>query len=161
MMSPERISAIAFNTVREAIRNKVLYALLFFGVLLNGTGILVSSLSYVEGDRILQSVGLSSLRLFGAAIAIFVGVNLIHKEVDRRTIYTVLSKPLSRAEFLIGKFAGLVATLWLQVAVMAVAFVAVSLLSGAPLNGVQPCASRVRSGLLREMRRLRCRMELR
>ncbi|MDJ0789465.1 MAG: ABC transporter permease [Myxococcota bacterium] len=135
MSSLGRIVAIAGNTVREAIRNKVLYALLFFGVLLIGTGILVSSLSYVEGDRILQSVGLSSLRLFGAAIAIFVGVNLIHKEVDRRTIYTVLSKPLSRAEFLIGKFAGLVATLWLQVAVMAVAFVAVSLLSGAPLTG--------------------------
>lgn len=134
-MSFGRIAAIAGNTVREAIRNKVLYALLFFGVLLIGTGILVSSLSYVEGERILQSVGLSSLRFFGAAIAVFVGVGLIHKEVDRRTIYTILSKPVSRSEFLVGKVLGLIATLWLQVAVMAAAFVLVSLISGAPLNG--------------------------
>lgn len=134
MMNPVRLQAIAANTVREAIRNKVLYALLFFGVLLIGIGVLVSSLSYVEADRILQSVGLSSLRLFGAAIAIFVGVGLIHKEVDRRTIFTILSKPVSRGEFLIGKFLGLVATLWMQVAIMGAAFVAVSWLAGAPLD---------------------------
>ena len=135
MMSPTRIAAVASNTVREAIRNKVLYALLFFGVLLIGTGVLVSSLSYVEGERILQSVGLSSLRLFGTAIAIFVGVGLIHKEIDRRTIHTILSKPVSRTEFLLGKYAGLVATIWLQVAIMSLAFVAVSLASRAPLDG--------------------------
>lgn len=133
-MSASRILAIASNTVREAVRSKVLYTLLFFAVLLIGTGILVSTLSYVERERILQSVGLSSIRLFGAAIAIFVGVGLIHREVDRRTIYTILSKPVSRTEFLVGKFAGLVATLWMQVAIMAVAFVAVSLLAGAPLG---------------------------
>jgi len=135
VISPDRVSAIAGNTVREAVRNKVLYALLFFGVLWIGTGLLVSSLSYVEAERILQSVGLASLRLFGALIAIFVGVGLIHKEVDRRTIYTILSKPVSRTEFLLGKYFGLVVTLWIQVAIMATAFVAVSWLSGAPLDG--------------------------
>ncbi len=135
MISPGRVSAIASNTFREAVRNRVLYALLFFGVLLIGVGIVVSSLSYVEGDRILQSVGLSSLRLFGAAIAIFVGVGLIHKEVDRRTIYTILSKPVSRTEFLLGKYLGLLVTIWLQVAIMAAAFVVVSLATGAPLDG--------------------------
>lgn len=140
MISGPRVLAIASNTVREAIRNKVLYALLFFSVMLIGTGILVSTLSYVERDRILQSVGLSSIRLFGAAIAIFVGVGLIHREVDRRTIFTILSKPVSRTEFLVGKFAGLVATLWMQVAIMSVAFVAVSLLAGAPLGLVHAAA---------------------
>jgi ABC-type transport system involved in multi-copper enzyme maturation permease subunit len=135
VISLSRVDAIARNTVREAIRNRILYVLLFFGVLLIGTGILVSSLSYVETERILQSVGLSSLRLFGAMIAIFVGVGLIHKEVERRTIYTILAKPVSRTEFLLGKYFGLVATLWLQVAIMAAAFVAVSLLAGAPLHG--------------------------
>ena len=134
MISPVRIHAVAANTVREAVRSRVLYALVFFGVLLIATGVLVSSLSYVEADRILQSVGLSSLRLFGALIAIFVGVGLVHKEVDRRTIYTILSKPVSRTEFLVGKFLGLVVTLWMQVLIMAAAFVAVSLLSGAPLD---------------------------
>ncbi len=135
MISPLRVGAVAGNTVREAVRNRVLYTLLFFAVLLIGTGVLVSSLSYVERDRILQDVGLAAIRLFGVAIAIFVGVGLIHKEVDRRTVFTILSKPISRGEFLLGKYAGLVATIWLQVAIMALAFAAVSLGAQAPLHG--------------------------
>jgi ABC-type transport system involved in multi-copper enzyme maturation permease subunit len=114
-----RIRTLAANTVREAVRNRVLYVLLFFALVLIGTGVLLSTLSYVERERILQDVGLASIRLFGAAIALFVGVGLIHKEVDRRTIFTILSKPVARSEFLVGKFAGLVVTIWLQVAVMA------------------------------------------
>lgn len=134
MISPTRVSALAANTMREAIRSKVLYTLLFFAVLLIGTGVLLSTLSYVEGQRILQSVGLAAIRLFGAAIAISVGIGLIHREVERRTIYTILSKPISRGEFLLGKYLGLVATIWLQVAIMGAAFAAVSLLAGAPLT---------------------------
>jgi ABC-type transport system involved in multi-copper enzyme maturation permease subunit len=129
-----RVAAIAGNTMREAIRSKVLYTLLFFAVLLIGTGVLLSTLTYAESERILQSVGLAAIRLFGAAIAIFVGIGLIHREVERRTIYTILSKPISRAEFLLGKYLGLVATIWLQVAIMGIAFVIVSLLAGAPLT---------------------------
>ncbi|MGH0028679.1 MAG: ABC transporter permease [Myxococcota bacterium] len=128
------IWTLATNTVRESVRNKVLYALLFFAVLLIGAGVLVGALSYVESDRILQDVGLGAVRLFGVAIAIFVGIHLIHKEVDRRTVYTILSKPISRAEFLLGKFLGLTLTIWLQTAIMAAAFVLVSLLTGAPLG---------------------------
>lgn len=129
-----RIRTLAANTVREAVRNRVLYVLLFFALVLIGTGVLLSTLSYVERERILQDVGLASMRLFGAAIAIFVGVGLIHKEVDRRTIFTILSKPVSRTEFLVGKFAGLVVTIWLQVGIMALCFVAVSWLAGAPVH---------------------------
>jgi ABC-type transport system involved in multi-copper enzyme maturation permease subunit len=128
------VAAIAANTVREAVRNRVLYVLLFFAIVLIGTGVLLATLSYVERERILQSVGLAALRLFGAAIAVFVGVGLIHKEVDRRTIYTILSKPVSRSEFLLGKYVGLLATIWIQVAIMGACFVAVSLLAGAPLG---------------------------
>ena len=129
-----RIQTLAVNTVREAVRSKVLYVLLFFALVLIGTGVLLSTLSYVERERILQDVGLGAIRLFGAAIALFVGVGLIHKEVDRRTIFTILSKPVSRTEFLLGKFAGLVATLWIQVAIMAACFAAVSWLAGAPIT---------------------------
>jgi ABC-type transport system involved in multi-copper enzyme maturation permease subunit len=128
-----RVGAIARNTLREAVRNRVLYVLLFFALALIGTGVLLSTLSYVERERILQDVGLAAIRLFGAAIAVFVGVGLIHKEVERRTIFTILSKPVSRSEFLLGKYAGLVLTLWLVVAIMAGCFAAVSLLAGAPL----------------------------
>jgi ABC-type transport system involved in multi-copper enzyme maturation permease subunit len=128
------IWTIALNTVRESIRNKILYALVFFAVLMIGAGALIGSLSYVESDRILQDVGLGAIRLFGVAIAIFVGINLIYKEVDRRTVYTILSKPISRAVFLLGKYLGLTLTIWMQMAIMVAAFVLVSLATGAPLG---------------------------
>ncbi|MEE8475254.1 MAG: hypothetical protein V3T01_07890, partial [Myxococcota bacterium] len=99
MISPALIWTIATNTVREAVRNKLLYVLLFFAIALILAGVFLSTLSYVESERILQDVGLAAIRLFSVAIAIFVGVNLIHNEVDRRTVYTILSKPLSRTEF--------------------------------------------------------------
>ena len=134
MISLSRILTIATNTVREAVRSKLLYMLLFFAILMIFTGVLVSTLSYVEGERILQDVGMASIRLFSVAIAIFVGVGLIHKEVDRRTVYTILSKPLSRAEFLLGKYLGLVLTIWMQMGIMVAAFVGVSLASAAPLT---------------------------
>lgn len=135
MRSLDRIFTIGINTVREAIRNKLLYTLLFFAIVMIGTGVIVASISYVEGSRILQDVGLAAIRLFSMGIAIFVGVGLIHGEVYRRTIYTILSKPVSRAEFLIGKFVGLVMTIWMQLGIMSVAFVLVSLLAGAPIDG--------------------------
>jgi ABC-type transport system involved in multi-copper enzyme maturation permease subunit len=134
VISPLRIWTLAHNTVREAVRNKLLYTLLFFAILMIASGMLLSTLSYVERDRILQDIGMAAIRIFGVAIAIFVGVGLIHKEVDRRTVYTILSKPLSRSEFLLGKYVGLVLTIWMQVAVMVVAFALVSLSVGAPLH---------------------------
>jgi ABC-type transport system involved in multi-copper enzyme maturation permease subunit len=129
-----RIWTIAVNTLREAVRDKLLYTLLFFAILLIGAGAILSALSYVESERILQDIGFASIRLLSVAIAIFVGVSLIHREVERRTVYTILSKPLSRAEFLLGKYVGLLVTIWMQAAIMSVVFVIVSLGTGAPLT---------------------------
>ena len=140
MTSLARIGTIAMNTVREAIRSKLLYVLLFFAIALILTGVLLSALSYVESERILQDIGLAAVRLFSVAIAIFVGVNLIYKDVDRRTVYTILSKPLSRTEFLLGKYVGLVLMIWMQMAIMIVAFVGVSLATGAPLTAAHAAA---------------------
>ena len=134
MKSLVRIHALASNTFREAIRNKLLYALLGFSILMIGAGALLATLSYVEVDEILQDMGMAAIRLFSAGIAIFVGVGLIHNEVERRTIFTILSKPVSRSEFLVGKWAGLTFTVWLQLALMAIAFVLVSFLAGAALS---------------------------
>lgn len=134
MISADRVWTISINTVREALRHRVLYVLLAFALTMIAAGLVLSTLSYVERDRILQDLALGALRLFGAAIAIFVGVGLIHKEIDRRTIYTILSKPVSRTEFLLGKYLGLVLTLWLQVAVMGLGFAVVSVVADAPLN---------------------------
>jgi ABC-type transport system involved in multi-copper enzyme maturation permease subunit len=135
MSALARIWAIATNTVREAIRDKLLYTLVLFALALIAVGVLVSLLSYVESRRILQDVGFAAIRLFGVALAIFVGVSLVHREVDRRTVFTILSKPLSRGEFLLGKYLGLVLAIWLQTAIMGAAFVGVSLFAGAPLSG--------------------------
>jgi len=128
--SVDRVLAIAHNTAREAIRSRVLYTLLFFAIALIGTGVLLATLSYVERDRILQDVGFAAIRIFSVAIAIFVGIGLLHKEVDRRTVFTILSKPIGRGEFLLGKYLGLVATLLLQIAIMAVCFASASWLAG-------------------------------
>jgi ABC-type transport system involved in multi-copper enzyme maturation permease subunit len=135
-----RIWAIATNTLREAVRNRLLYALLFFAILLILSGIFLSTLSYVDSERILQDIGFGAIRLFGVAIAIFVGVGLIYKEVDRRTVYTILSKPISRAEFLIGKFVGLVLAIWMQMAIMVAVFAGVSLATGAPFGAAHVAA---------------------
>lgn len=129
-----RIWPIATNTLREAIRNKLLYALLFFGVLVIGASVLIASLSYVEGERIIQDIGLAAMQLFSVGIAIFVGIGLIHGEVERRTVYTILSKSITRSEFLLGKYLGLLLTVWLQLVLMAVAFAGVSAAAGASLS---------------------------
>ena len=129
-----RIWAMAVNTAREAIRNKLLYTLLFVALAMMLFGAALSMLSYVERERMVQDFAFASIRLFSVAIAIFVGVSLIHKEIERRTVYTILSRPLSRAEFLIGKYTGLTLIIWLQVAIMASFFAGVSLLMGAPLG---------------------------
>ena len=133
MKSLTRIHALAANTFREAIRNKLLYTLLGFSIVMIGAGVLLATLSYVEVDEILQDMGMAAIRLFSSGIAIFVGVGLIHNEVERRTIFTILSKPVSRGEFLVGKWAGLTFTVWLQLVLMAAAFALVSWLAGAPL----------------------------
>ncbi len=134
MKSLVRITALASNTFREAIRNKLLFTLLGFSFLMIASGVLLATLSYVEVDEILQDMGMGAIRFFSAGIAIFVGIGLIHNEVDRRTIFTILSKPVSRSEFLIGKWAGLTVTMWLQLALMGLAFGIVSAIAGAPLT---------------------------
>jgi ABC-type transport system involved in multi-copper enzyme maturation permease subunit len=133
-MSAGVVWALAYNTLRESVRNRIAYGLLFFAVLMIAAGAIVSTLSYVEGERIVQDVGMAAIRLFGVAIAIFMGIQLVYRDVDRRTVYTILSKPISRAEFLLGKFAGLTLTIWLQTLCMSAAFALVSLAAGAPLG---------------------------
>ena len=129
-----RIWTLALNTGREAIRNKLLYSLFFFAIGLMLLSASLALLSYVERVRILDAFGPGLVRLFSVAIAIFVGVHLIHKEVERRTVYTILSKPLSRAEFLLGKYLGLLLTMWMMLVLMAGFFALVTGLLGDPLG---------------------------
>jgi Cu-processing system permease protein len=134
MISAGRIGTVAGNTIREAVRNRVLYTLAVFAFVMIGSSVILSNLSYVEQGRILQDLAFASARLVGVVIAIAVGITLIYKEVERRTIYTILAKPVSRAEFLVGKYVGLVATLWMMVVLMGLAFAAVSIIDERPLG---------------------------
>ncbi len=116
------VIVIAFNTVRELLRDKLFYNLLIFALLLIGSSILLSRLSIGESQRIIIDLGLASINLVGVAMAILIGITLVSRELDRRTIYIVLTKPVSRASLVLGRYAGLCITLMLNMAVMVVGF---------------------------------------
>jgi len=110
--------AVAINTFREAIRDKILYNLLIFALLLIGGSILLATLTLGEQSKIIMDFGLASINLFGILIAIFLGIGLVSKEIAKRTLYTVLTKPIGRTEFLLGKYAGLLLTLLVNISIM-------------------------------------------
>ncbi|MFQ5776626.1 MAG: ABC transporter permease [Terriglobia bacterium] len=118
----QRVSAIALNTFREAVRDRVLYNLILFALLLIGTAILFGEISIGVQQLILVNLGLAAITFFGLAIAIFIGIGLVYKEMDKRTLYALLSKPVRRYEFILGKFCGLGLTLLVNTLLMAVGF---------------------------------------
>ena len=119
-----KIRAIAFHTLKEAIRDRILYLILFFAVICIGFSRLLALLTIGDRVKIIKDVGLSSLSLFGALMAILIGTGLVYKEIDKKTIYTLLSKPIHRYQFLLGKFFGLVLTLFIMLLLMSIIFLA-------------------------------------
>jgi ABC-type transport system involved in multi-copper enzyme maturation permease subunit len=115
-----RLRAIARNAFREAVRDRVLYNLVFFVLLLIAGAIFLGELSDAQESKIIIDLGLSAMLLFGAFISIFVGVGLVYKEIERRTIYAIFAKPVGRGEFLVGKYLGLCLTLLVNVVVMGI-----------------------------------------
>jgi len=122
MMVIHRIRHVAANTFREAVRDRVLYNLVFFALLMVGTTPLFGRISIGLERIILVNLGLTSISLFGIVIAIFIGTGLVSKEIDKKTLYTVLSRPVRRWEFILGKYSGLAATLGVNTFFMAVGF---------------------------------------
>jgi ABC-type transport system involved in multi-copper enzyme maturation permease subunit len=119
--SARRIGIIAANTFRESIRDRVLYNLVLFVLILVGASIFVGDLTIATELKFTARLGLSAMLVFGTLIAIFIGVGLVYKEIDRRTIYNLLSKPVGRHEFIIGKYLGLCLTLLINSIVMVLA----------------------------------------
>jgi ABC-type transport system involved in multi-copper enzyme maturation permease subunit len=117
--SLRRVLTIARNAFREAVRDRVLYNLVVFVLLLTAGAIFLGELSAAQEAKIIVDMGLSAMLIFGVFIAIFVGVGLVSKEIDRRTVYAIFAKPVGRGEFLVGKYLGLCATLATNVLVMA------------------------------------------
>jgi ABC-type transport system involved in multi-copper enzyme maturation permease subunit len=125
-----RLVAVAANTFRETVRERVLYNLVFFAILMTLSGLLVGQLSIRQDEKILKDIGLAAMDLFGTLIAIFIGVGLVSKEIERRSLFPLLAKPLSRGEFFLGKFAGLVFTLLVNLVVMTLGIYATLLATG-------------------------------
>ena len=100
--------ALAQNTFREGVRDRVFFAVLVFSVLLLVASLVIGPLSLGEQGRITQDVGLASISILCFLIAVLIGTGIVYKEIERKTIYTVLSKPVSAWEFILGKFLGLV-----------------------------------------------------
>ena len=110
---------IAINVFRESVRDKVLYNLVLFAVLLIAASFLIGQLTAGQDIRIIKDLGLAATSVFGLFIAVFIGIGLVSKEVERRSIYSLLAKPIHRHELVLGKYAGLVLTLAVNLAVMA------------------------------------------
>src|ERR1700686_1850321 len=113
------IQTVAANTFREAVRDRVLYNLVFFALLMMGAAILVGQISIGIEEMVIISLGLSAISVIGLLMAVFIGVGLVSKEMDKRTLYALLAKPVRRWEFLLGKFVGLLLTLSVNTAAMA------------------------------------------
>jgi Cu-processing system permease protein len=125
-----RIIAIALNTFREAIRNKVLYGIVAAVIGMNLFAVVLGAMSLAEEARIARDVGLAGVSLFGAITAIFLGVSLLYAEIQKRTIHVILAKPIHRHEFVLGKYAGMAVTLTLLVVAFAIALALMLTLSG-------------------------------
>ena len=115
-----KVLTIAGNTFKEAIRDRILYNLLFFALLMIAVSLLLATLTVGEQSKIIIDVGLASINIFGVLIAIFLGIGLIIKEIEKKTIYNILSKPVPRYQFIIGKYLGLLITIMVNIIIIVI-----------------------------------------
>ncbi|MDQ4120990.1 MAG: ABC transporter permease [Acidobacteriota bacterium] len=115
-----KITVIARNAFREAVRDRVLYNLVLFVLLITAAAIFLGELTAGQEARVITNLGLTAMLLFGAFISIFVGIGLVSKEIEKRTVFAIFAKPVGRGEFLVGKYLGLCLTLAVNVLVMGV-----------------------------------------
>jgi ABC-type transport system involved in multi-copper enzyme maturation permease subunit len=121
-----RLVAIAQNTFRETMRDRVLYSLLFFAGLVLMTSLALEELTIGDADKVIRSVGMGAIRVFGSIFAVFLGVGLVYKELERKTIYTIACKPIPRWMFVLGKYLGLMAVITVNLGLMALLFLVVT-----------------------------------
>ena len=123
---------VAVNTFREAVRDRVLYNLVFFALVMIGAAILVGQVSLGINRLVIVNLGLSAISIFGLVMAVFIGVGLVYKEMEKRTLYSLLAKPIRRWQFLVGKYAGLLLTLAVNTGLMALGLAAALFYVGHP-----------------------------
>ncbi len=128
-----RLGAIAYNTFREAMRSKLLYSIVLFACVLILSGLVLGQFVLNEQLRLTRDLGLGGISFFGVALAVFAGVSMVYKEIERKTVYALIPKPLHRWQFVVGKYLGMVLTLAVQMGLMAVVLcIALWLQGGAP-----------------------------
>lgn len=121
-MTARRIGLVAWHVFKESVRDRVLYAIGAFAILLVAASILIGSITAGQDVKIIKDLGLATIELAGVLMAVFIGVGLVAREIERRSVFALLAKPLPRWEFIAGKYAGLVLTLVVNVAAMTAAF---------------------------------------
>jgi ABC-type transport system involved in multi-copper enzyme maturation permease subunit len=124
------VRLVAWAVYRESVRDRVPLTIAGFGILLVGASYLISQLTAGQDLKIIKDLGLAALDILGLLIAVFIGIGLVTKEVERRSIYSLLSKPVSREQFLLGKFLGLAMTLAVNLSAMVIAYYGVLFYQG-------------------------------
>jgi ABC-type transport system involved in multi-copper enzyme maturation permease subunit len=134
MSAVRNVGYIALNTYRETVRDKVLYNLVLFALIMISSSYVLGKISVYQEIKIIKDLGLASISIFGMVIAIFIGIGLVSKEMDKRTLYSILPKPISRVQFLLGKYFGLCLTLLVNVTVMTAGLYLILFLMDEPLD---------------------------
>jgi ABC-type transport system involved in multi-copper enzyme maturation permease subunit len=112
LITINRIKVIAYNTFIEAVRDRILYSLLIFAVLMILGTVIISSISAEQYNKITKDLGLTTISIIGILISIFLGMTVVYKEIDKKTVYNLFSKPVRRFEFIVGKYLGISLTLF-------------------------------------------------
>src|SRR5262245_22282688 len=120
-MTLRRISLVAVHVFKESVRDRVLYAIGAFALLLVAASIVIGQLTAGQDVKIIKDLGLATIEVAGVLMTVFIGVGLVSREIERRSIYALLAKPLPRWEFVIGKYCGLVLTILVNVSAMTAA----------------------------------------
>jgi Cu-processing system permease protein len=124
------ILIIAYNAFRETVRDKILYNLVFFAIIMIVFSLLLGEWSVFARENVIKDFALAIMSISGLLMAIFVGIGLVQKEIQRKTILTLLSKPLPRWHFIVGKYLGLLLVLGVNLAIMTLVFFIVLLFIG-------------------------------
>jgi len=132
-----RIGLVAWHVFKESVRDRVLFAIAAFALLLVGASVLIGQITAGQDVKIIKDIGLATLELAGVLMAVFIGVGLVSREIERRSVYSLLAKPVHRWEFVAGKYLGLVGTIAVNVLMMTVAlFVVLGWLEGKMPNPI-------------------------
>src|SRR3954470_18944120 len=130
-----RVTAVAFNTYREAVRARVLHGLFALALATAGYSLVVGAFALHASFRVVSDLGAASISLYGVIVAVMLGATSLYRELELKTIFPILARPLSRSEYLVGKYLGTVLTLAVFIAANSgVLLLALGVQAGTPMG---------------------------